>query len=196
MSDNSSLPARTDLPERCAELVDDSLYAAARADAEELGATTLDAVSADFVRQVSRMIDVRAAVCITPAPGVPALAVLAATGPETVLTLIDNDPHHIEAARSALRQADYDTTTARFITARPMDVLGKLADGNYDLVVADADARTVGPLVTRCSELIRRGGALVLTGVHSPLPEEAEVPDGSHLSVLPIGSEGLTLVTF
>ena len=195
MSDNSASTDRADLRDHCAEFVDDSLYAAARNDAEELGAPTLDAVSADFVRQIARMVRARAAVCISPSAGVPALAVLAATGPDTVLTLIDNDPHHIEAARSALRQSGYDATSARFITARPMEVLGKLADGNYDLVVAEVEPHTVGPLVVRCGELLRPGGALILSGLHSP-PEEVELPEASHVTALPVGPQGLTLITF
>lgn len=196
MSDNPALSDRARLHERCSSLVDDSLYATARSDAEELGASALDAVAADLVRQVARMVGARAAVCISPAAAIPALAVLSASGPDTVLTLIDNDPHHIESARTALKWAEYDSTTARFITARPMDVLGKLADGNYDLVVADVDTHLVGSLVTRCGELLRAGGVLIISGVHSPLPDDAEIRESAHVSPLPIGAHGLTLITF
>ena len=85
---------------RSADLVDDSLYASARTEAEELGAGSPDSLTAETIRLVARLTGARNAVCISPAPGVPALAILAAAGPSggAVVTCITDDPHHLDAA--------------------------------------------------------------------------------------------------
>lgn len=201
MSDSTSVPATDhpgddDLARRAAALVDDSFYASARADAAELGAPSPDALTAESIRLVARLTGARAAVCISPAPGVPALAILAAAGPGAgaVVTCITDDPHHLDAARSALRAAGHPASAARYIAARPLDVADKLADGAYDLVVADVPAHSVSRVASRAHHLLRSGGALVLIGEHAPLPAEAELPDHAHVTMVPVGT-GLTIVT-
>ncbi|MGN0101583.1 MAG: methyltransferase domain-containing protein [Dietzia sp.] len=201
MSDSSDLPA-TDgsgsdaLVHRSSALVDDSLYASARAEADELGAASPDALTAETIRLIARLNGTRAAVCITPAPGVPALAILAAAGTRggAVVTCITDDPHHLDAARAAVRGAGHSASSARYIAARPLEVADKLADGAYDMVVADVSAHSVTRLVSRSHQLLRSGGALVLIGEHAPLPEDADLPEHAHVTVLPVGS-GLTVVT-
>lgn len=201
MSDSSDVPA-TDrsgldgMAHRSAALVDDSLYASARAEAEELGAASPDALTADTIRLIAGLNGTRAAVCITPAPGVPALAVLAAAGPGSgaVVTCITEDPHHLDAARSAVRGAGHPASAARYIAARPLEVADKLADGAYDLVVADVPAHSVPRVISRAHQLLRSGGALVLIGEHAPLAEDADLPELAHVTVLPVGS-GLTVIT-
>lgn len=201
MSDSSDLPATdrsgTDgLAHRSAALVDDSLYAPARAEADELGAPSPDAPTAETIRMIARLNGTRAAVCITPAPGVPALAILAAAGQGSgaVVTCITEDPHHLDAARAAVRGAGHPSSAARYIAARPLEVADKLADGAYDLVVADVPAHSVTRLISRSHQLLRSGGALVLIGEHAPLPEDTDLPEHAHVTLLPVGV-GLTVVT-
>lgn len=201
VSDSPDAPAPdrsgTDaLARRCADLVDDSLYAPARAEADELGAASPDPLTAEAIRLVARLTGARAAVCLSPAPGVPALAILAAAGPgsDAVVTCITDDPHHLDAARSALDAAGHPASAARYIAARPLEVVDKLADGAYDLVVADVPAHSVTRVVTRARTLLRSGGALLLLGEHAPLSDDADLPEHAHVSVLPVGA-GLTVVT-
>jgi len=201
VSDSTDVPAtdrsgNDDLAHRCAGLVDDSLYASARADAAELGAPSPDALTAESIRLIARLTGAPAAVCLSPAPGVPALAILAAAGPDAgaVVTCITDDPHHLETARAALRSAGHPQSAARYIAARPLEVVDKLADGAYDMVVADVPDHSVGRVVSRCRLLLRDGGALILLGEHTSLPEDADLPDHAHLTVLPVG-DGLTVVT-
>ncbi|KAA0919415.1 hypothetical protein [Dietzia sp. ANT_WB102] len=201
MSDSSDVPTTDSsgldaVARRSAALVDDSLYASARAEAEELGAASPGALTADAIRLIAKLNGTRAAVCITPAPGVPALAILAAAGPGSgaVVTCITDDPHHLDAARAAVRGAGYPSSSARYIAARPLEVADKLADGAYDLVVADVPAHSVPRVISRSHQLLRAGGALVLIGEHAPLPEDADLPGSAHITVLPVGT-GLTVVT-
>lgn len=199
-SPDAPTPDRTGtdaLARRCADIVDDSVYAGARAEAAELGAVAPDALTAETIRLVARLTGARAAVCLSPAPGVPALAILAAAGPGSgaVVTCITDDPHHLDAARTALRAAGYPATSARYIAARPLEVVDRLADNAYDLVVADVAAHSVAQVVSRSRDLLRTGGALVLVGEHFPLPDAADLPDHARVMALPVGT-GLTVVTF
>lgn len=201
MPDSTDVPATdssrlTDLARRSAGLVDDSLYAPARADAAELGAASPDALTAEVIRLVARLTGARAAVCISPAPGVPALAILAAAGQGSgaVVTCITDDPHHLEAAQAAVRDAGHPASAARYIAARPLEVADRLADGAYDLLVADVPDHSVSRVLARAHHLLRPGGALVLIGEHAPLPEGADLPEHAHATVLPVGG-GLTVVT-
>lgn len=201
VSDSTDVPAsdssgNDDLARRCAGLVDDSLYASARTEAAELGAPSPDALTAETIRLVAGLAGARAAVCLSPAPAVPALAILAAAGPDAgaVVTCITDDPHHLDVARAALREAGHPSSAARYIAAKPMEVVDKLADGAYDLVVADVPAHSVARVVSRAQQLLRAGGALVLIGAHAPLPEETELPENAHVTLLPVG-DGLTILT-
>jgi predicted O-methyltransferase YrrM len=198
--DSTDVPATdrsrpADLARRSADLVDDSLYAPARAEADELGASSPDALTAEAIRLVARLTGARASVCISPAPGVPALAILAAAGPGAgaVVTCITDDPHHLDAARSAVRAAGHPASAARYIAARPLEVADKLADGAYDLLVADVPDHSVSRVLSRAHQLLRAGGALILIGDHAPLPEDADLPAHAHVTLLPVGG-GLTVV--
>lgn len=199
MSATPQTPDDADLIRRCTDLVDDSPYAAARAEARELGAGSPDALGADALGLVTRLIGVRAAVCIAQAPGVPALAVLDSS-PTAIVTCIADDPHHLDVARSSLRTGGHPSSSARFISARPTEVLGKLADGAYDLVYAEAPESETATIVDRARQLLRRGGALVLAGLRTEAVAASGGDPGDdagavRASVLPV-SGGLTVVTF
>ena len=199
MSDSSRTDVTDDrsqptLHDRCAALVDDSPYASARTEAEELGGRSPDPLTAEVLRMIARMVGARSSVCIATAPGVAALALLDAGGPGATVTCITDDPHHLDVARQALRGSGHPASAARFISARPLEVVDKLADSAYDLVVAEVPAGSVGRLCARAHLLLRSGGALVLSGEHAPLPEDAELPEQAHVAVLPVGV-GLTVIT-
>ncbi|MBB1047228.1 hypothetical protein G6028_05385, partial [Dietzia cercidiphylli] len=89
--------------------------------------------------------------------------------------------------------AGHPASAARYIAARPLEVADKLADGAYDLLVADVPDHSVARVVSRAHQLLRPGGALVLIGEHAPLPEGADLPEHAHVTVLPVGG-GLTVV--
>ena len=199
MSDSSRPDVSDDrsestLHDRCAALVDDSPYTSARAEAEELGGRSPDPLTAEVIRMIARLVGARSSVCIAAAPGVPALALLTAGGPGATVTCITDDPHHLDVARQALRQSGHPASAARFISARPLEVVDKLADAAYDLVFAEVPPGSVARLCARAHLLLRPGGALVLSGEHAPVPEDSELPADAQVTVLPVGG-GLTVIT-
>ena len=182
VSDSSDTPA-TDrsgldgIARRSAELVDDALYAPARAEAAELGAASPDALTAEAIRLVARLTGARAAVCISPPPAYlhsrssPLLVRAGARwSPASPTIPIISTPR---GRRSA---AGHPSSAARYIAARPLEVADKLADGAYDLVVADVPTHSVSRVVSRSHQLLRTGGALVLIGEHAPFPRTRSCP--------------------
>ena len=96
--------------------------------------------------------------------------VLAALGrsagdPEAVLTTIDNEPEHLAAARQAFADAKIPAARARFITGRAADVLPRMNEGSYDIVLIDADAENVIEYVEHGLRLVRPGGLVLVPRV-------------------------------
>jgi predicted O-methyltransferase YrrM len=56
------------------------------------------------------------------------------------LTTIDKEPEHLAAARTAFADAKLPAR-ARFITGRASDVLPRMNEASYDIVLVDADPR-------------------------------------------------------
>ncbi len=94
--------------------------------------------------------------------GVAGLWLLAGMRPDGVLTTIDIEAENQRAAREAFTEAGVRPARVRAITGRPLDVLPRLADGAYDLVVADGDPLELAEHVEQALRILRPGGVLVV----------------------------------
>ena len=94
--------------------------------------------------------------------GTSGLWVLAGMPEDGVLTTIDISPEHQRAAREAYAAAGYPTQRTRVITGRATDVLPRMTDGAYDMVVIDADKASYPAYVEHGIRLLRQGGVLAL----------------------------------
>ncbi len=84
--------------------------------------------------------------------GVSTLWLLRGLHPDGVLTSIDAEPEHQRLAKASLVEAGVPGGRVRLIAGRALDVLPRLSDGAYDLVLCDASsAETV--------DYLRRGAA-------------------------------------
>jgi predicted O-methyltransferase YrrM len=79
-----------------------------------------------------------------------------------VLTTIDVEAEHQRAAREAYAEAGVRSGRTRLITGRALDVLPRLTDGAYDLVLVDADKRDFEEYLEQALRLLRRGGVLAI----------------------------------
>lgn len=104
------------------------------------------------------------AVAVTPAAGVVGLHLLAGLPQKANLTCIEPEAALQTGARDAFRAAGFAPSRVRFLTARPLDVMGRLANGAYQLVYADVAPAEMGPLISAAWPLIAPGGTLVLAG--------------------------------
>lgn len=94
--------------------------------------------------------------------GVGGLWLLGGMAPDGVLTTIDTEAENHRAAREAFTEAGVRPTRVRTITGRPRDVLPRLADGAYDMVVVGGDPLELADHVEQGLRLLRPGGVLVV----------------------------------
>ncbi len=131
--------------------------ARARAHAIELGA---DPISAPVGAQIAVLAATTAALNIVEigtGGGVSGLWLLHGA-PRATLTTIDKEPEHLAAARAAFSDAKVPPARARFITGRAADVLPRMNEASYDIVLVDADADGVIEYVEHGLRLVRAGG--------------------------------------
>lgn len=136
----------------------------ARARAVELGA---DPISASVGAQIAVITAATAALNIVEigtGAGVSGLWLLHGS-PRATLTTIDNEPEHLAAARTAFTEAKIPPARARFITGRAADVLPRMNEASYDIVLVDADAEGVIEYVEHGLRLVRAGGTVLVPRV-------------------------------
>lgn len=92
--------------------------------------------------------------------GIAALAGLRDGG---ILTTIDADGHHQAAAKDAYREAGHDSSRARLITGSSAEVLPRLADAAYDVVIINDLDGSAADYLDQIQRLLRTGGAVVVT---------------------------------
>ncbi|HWH25726.1 MAG TPA: class I SAM-dependent methyltransferase [Pseudolysinimonas sp.] len=82
--------------------------------------------------------------------------------PNAILTSIDSEYDHQQAARTAFTEAQIPANRVRLITGSARDVLPRMNDGAYDLVLVDADAGSVLDYVEHGLRIARRGGLVIV----------------------------------
>jgi predicted O-methyltransferase YrrM len=106
----------------------------------------------------------KAVVEIGTGTGVSGTWLLGGMRPDGVLTTIDVENEHQRIARRIFQKAGFAPSRTRIITGRALDVLPRLADGVYDLVLVDADPTEFGACTDAALRLLRPGGVLVVNG--------------------------------
>ena len=82
--------------------------------------------------------------------------------PDGILTSVDIEPEHQQAARKAFLGVGIPTQRFRLIAGAALNVLPKLSDGAYDLVFVDADKVEYAEYVEQGLRLLRHGGVLAV----------------------------------
>lgn len=85
--------------------------------------------------------------------------------PHATLTTIDSEPEHLAAARTAFAEAKIAPARARFISGRAVDVLPRMNEASYDIVLVDADPESVIEYVEHGLRLVRAGGTVLVPRV-------------------------------
>ena len=136
----------------------------ARAAAEGMGLTPVSPGVSATLAFLARTTGARAVVEIGTGTGVSGLALLSGMVPEGVLTSIDSEPEHQAAARTVFAAAGHPARRARLIAGPALQVLPKLSDDAYDMVLVDGDELEYVEYVEQGLRLLRSGGLLVLHG--------------------------------
>ena len=82
--------------------------------------------------------------------------------PEATLTSIDTDVDHQQAARAAITAAGVPASRVRLIAGRALDVLPRMNEGAYDLMLIDADPAGITEYLEYGLKLVRPGGVILI----------------------------------
>ncbi|MFC0675760.1 O-methyltransferase [Brachybacterium hainanense] len=142
---------------------DESVLARARERGAELGVAPVLPGAGALMRLVAAAVDARAVVEVGTGSGVGSLYLLSGMHRSGVLTTIDTEVENQRAARESFAEAGLRHTRVRTIAGRAPEVIGRLTDHAYDMVVFAADAPQADLLLTHALRLLRPGGALLVT---------------------------------
>jgi predicted O-methyltransferase YrrM len=134
----------------------------ARRRGEELGCTPVGRGAGAALRMIAAAAAARAVVEIGTGAGVSGLWLLAGMPSDGILTTIDIEAENQRAAKDAYASAGVAHQRTRVITGAAMDVLGRMTDGAYDIVLIDADKDGYPAYVEQAARLLRSGGVMVL----------------------------------
>jgi predicted O-methyltransferase YrrM len=136
--------------------------AQARDRATQLGVAPIGRGSASVLTLLAKTVQARAVVEVGTGSGVSGLALFAGMQADGVLTSVDIEPEHQQAAREAFLAVGIPTQRFRLIAGPALGVLPRLSDGGYDMVFIDADKGEYAEYVEEGLRLLRHGGVLAL----------------------------------
>ena len=94
--------------------------------------------------------------------GVSGIWLLRGMREDGVLTSVDIEAENQRQAREAFAAEGVPASRTRLITGRALEVLPRLADASYDLVLADGAKEEYPDYVEEAARLLRVGGVLVI----------------------------------
>jgi predicted O-methyltransferase YrrM len=133
----------------------------ARRNGVEVGVSDPSVAAAGLITFIAGLINAKAIVEIGTGSGVSGLAVFRSASNDSTLTSIDSDRENSESAREIFDEAGISPQRFRLITGNIIDVVGKLADANYDLVVIRSPQDMVD-VVQESYRMLRSGGTLII----------------------------------
>lgn len=150
-----------------ADLVADEppAIASARAHAAEVGCPAIAPAVGSTLAALASALNARAVVEIGTGGGVSTLWLLSGMRSDGVLTSVDSDGEHQRVARLALSEAEVPTARARLINGSASDVLPRLADAGYDLILCDAAPSQYLDYLSDVRRVLRPGGILAWHGL-------------------------------
>ena len=139
---------------------EDAVFAAARTRADEVGCVPIGAGGGAALRFLAALTEARSVVEIGTGTGVSALWLLRGMRPDGVLTSIDVEGEHQRLARQALTEAGVGANRVRLINGPALDVMSRLADAAYDLVLVNGDKAEYTAYYEEALRLLRPGGVV------------------------------------
>ncbi|GMA38850.1 O-methyltransferase [Mobilicoccus caccae] len=135
---------------------------AARRRGEELGCSPVLPGVGAALRLLAASGQAHTVVEIGTGAGVSGLWLLEGMPSDGVLTTIDIEAEHHRAARQSFAAAGLAPQRTRIITGQALDVLPRLADGAYDMVVVDGDKREYPDYLEQALRIVRVGGVVAV----------------------------------
>ena len=130
---------------------------------EDQGITSLSSVLGSVISHIAAASNARSIIEVGTGVGV-TLMRLAEACPSAHITTIDKELDHHVTLRELLGEVDIDQKRLRLITERAQDVLPKMNEDSYDLVVIDLPADQAEACYDDAVKLCRPGGSILVAG--------------------------------
>ena len=145
-----------------AYVAEDSVLTDARTRATEVGCVPIHPGGGAALRLLAAVLGARTVVEIGTGTGVSGIWLLRGMAPDGVLTSVDIEAEHQRHAREAFLAEGVAPSRTRLITGRALEVLPRLADSSYDLVLVDGAKDEYPEYVEEAARLLRPGGVLAI----------------------------------
>jgi predicted O-methyltransferase YrrM len=146
---------------------EDFFKSQARARGVELGTNDTTPGSGAFLRYLAFTLKAQSVVEVGTGSGVGSLWLLDGMLESGTLTSIDDEMEHTQIAKLAFADADITQGRYRLITNTVVDVISKLTDRAYDLVVLRHNPEDLSYVISESHRILRSGGALVIDNYYS-----------------------------
>lgn len=140
----------------------DELLTVARERAAEVGVEPVSPATGSLLTVLAGAAHAHSVVEVGTGTGVGSLHLLRGMPSDGVLTTIDVEAEHQRWAKRTFADAGIRPTRVRAIWGRAADVLSRLTDAAYDMVVVDGDPEGTAGYVEHGVRLLRPGGVLVV----------------------------------
>jgi predicted O-methyltransferase YrrM len=143
-------------------IVESPVKAAARARGVELGTVDVTPGTGAYLRHLAHQLSAQSVVEVGTGSGVGSLWLLEGIINSGTLTSIDDEMEHSAIAKLAFADSDIPQSRYRLITNSVMDVMTKLTDRAYDLVVYRHNPEDLAFAISESHRILRSGGTLVI----------------------------------
>jgi predicted O-methyltransferase YrrM len=143
-------------------IAENEVKQAARARGVEIGVADTTSGSGSYLKYLAHILSAQSVVEIGTGSGVGALWVLEGMMPSGTLTSIDDEMEHSNIAKEALQDANIAQSRFRLITNPVMDVMTKLTDRAYDLVIFRHNPEDISYAAAEAHRILRSGGVFVI----------------------------------
>jgi len=141
-------------------VAEDDVLRAARGRAAELGCTPVGPAAGAALRLLAAATGARSVVEVGTGAGVSGLYLLGGMAPDGILTTIDIESENQRAAKQAYLDAGIAPARCRLINGSAAEVLPRLREEAYDMVLVDADKTAYGVYFEQALRLLRTGGVV------------------------------------
>jgi len=141
---------------------EDHFKSQARARGVELGTVDTTPGAGAFLKFLAATLKAQSVVEIGTGSGVGSLWLFDGMLPSGTLTSIDDEMEHSQIAKLAFADADIAPARYRLISNSVLEVISKLTDRAYDLVVVRHNPEDLGFVINEAHRILRSGGALVI----------------------------------
>ena len=143
---------------------EDEFQIRARARGVEVGTNDATTGVGSYLKALAHQLSAQSVVEVGTGSGVGSLWILSGMINSGTLTSIDDETEHSRIARIAMQDADIAPSRYRLITNPIVEVMTKLTDRAYDLVVLRHNPEDLTYTIEESHRILRSGGVMVIDG--------------------------------